>query len=139
VTGPWDFEAAVAASHNAETEQRRVESEVSTSYRDHAKAQRVYAVALARKMLELKRDGMAITACETVAKGDPAIASLREQRDIAEGLRETAKHAAWRANADRRDISDLIRWSARRDLAEYSGPPVSEPAHMPVYGARRAA
>jgi hypothetical protein len=138
MTQPWSFGAALAASRNAETEQRRVESEVTLAYREHARAQRTYSCALARRMLELKAAGMAITACETVAKGDPRIAELREERDVKEGLRETAKHAAWRANADRRDTNDLIRWAAKRDLAEYYGPAEAEPEHMTTFGGARA-
>jgi hypothetical protein len=137
--GPWTFDEARSASDGAEREQRRVESEVHGAYKNYAHKERTYRVALARRILELRQQGMAITACEVVAKGDQRIAELREERDIAEGLKETAKHAAWRANADRRDTSDLIRWSARRDLAEYSGPAEREPAGMTTYGARRAA
>lgn len=118
---PWTFEQAQAASADGETEQRRVESEIHKAYKAYARAERTYRVALARRMVELRAGGMAITACEVVAKGDTVIAGLREERDVAEGVKETAKHAAWRANADRRDTSDLIRWSARRDLAEYAG------------------
>lgn len=138
MTGPWEFHDAVKASNDAETEQRRVESEIHTAYKQYAQRERLYRVALARKILALKVGGMAVTACEVVAKGDKAIAELRYERDIAEGVKETARHAAWRANADRRDVSDLIRWSARRDLAEYSGPSQSEPAEMPTYGGARS-
>lgn len=138
MTGPWSFEAAVKASEDAEIEQRRVESEIHSAYKQYAQKERLYRVALARRILELKSQGMAVTACEVVAKGDKAIADLRYERDIAEGVKETAKHAAWRANADRRDVSDLIRWSARRDLAEYSGPSQPEPAEMPTYGGVRS-
>lgn len=134
MTGPWTFTEAVDASNAAEQEQRRVESEIHTAYKAYARREQLYRVALARKILALKADGMAITACETVAKGDPAIAELRYERDIAEGVRETARHAAWRANADRRDIGDLLRWSARRDLAEYAGPAEPEPAEMETIG-----
>jgi hypothetical protein len=74
VTGPWDFEAAVASSNAAELEQRRVEGEIHDAYKNYALAERVYRVALARRMLELKQSGVAITACETLAKGDQAIA-----------------------------------------------------------------
>lgn len=138
IDGPWSFDAAVKASDDAETEQRRVESEIHTAYKKYAQKERLYRVALARKILDLKSQGMAVTACEVVAKGDKAIAELRFGRDIAEGVKETARHAAWRANADRRDVSDLIRWSARRDLAEYSGPSEPEPAEMTTYGGVRS-
>lgn len=119
--GPWTFDEALAASRSAEQEQRRVESEVSQAYRDHAKAERLYAVALARRIWELKSQGIAVTACEVLAKGDPAIAALREEAHSREGLKETAKVAAWRTNADRRDVHGLLEWSKRRDLAEFFG------------------
>jgi hypothetical protein len=134
---PWSFAEAYKAHKDAEEEQRRVESEVSRAYQEWGRAQNQYAVALARRMLELKGSGVAVTACETLAKGDENVARLREQRDIKEGLKETAKVAAWRVNADRRDVGDLLRWSARRDLAEYSGPAQPEPAHMQTFGGRR--
>lgn len=129
---PWSFDEAVQAHRAAELEQRRVESEVFDAYKNAARAQHLYSVALARRMLELKAQGMAVTACETVAKGDPRIALLREERDLAEGLKETAKVAGWRVNADRRDTEALIDWSKRREIAEYAGrleptPRFSEP------------
>lgn len=138
VTQPWSFGAALVASRNAETEQRRVESEVHDAYKQHARANRLHAVARARKMGELKAQGVASTACKTLADGDPEIARLCEERDLADGLRETAKHAAWRANADRRDIAGFIDWSKRRDLAEYYGPAEAEPEHMTTFGGARA-
>lgn len=118
MTRAWSFEEAVQASSDAHTEQERIEGEVAEAYKAYAQAERLYSVALARKMWELKNQGVAITACERLAKGDEEIAELREARDNAEGLRETAKHAAWRAAADRRDNESLIDWSKRRELAE---------------------
>lgn len=133
---PWDFGQAVAASSAAEVEQRRVESEVTQAYREFGKAKRLYYVALARRILELKASGVAVTACEKLAQGDPAIAVLREAKDVAEGLKETAKVAAWRVNADRRDVNDLIQWSKARDLAEgYSRSPA--PVFSEPIGGRR--
>lgn len=134
MTGPWTFDEARDASDSAETEQRRVESEVTRAFKEYARAEKLYRVALARSILELKAGGMAVTACEVVAKGDPRIAELREERDIKEGLKETVKIAAWRVNADRHDTRDFIQWSMRRDLAENPGP-----REMETYGSRRAA
>jgi hypothetical protein len=118
MTGPWTFDEARTASVDGHDEQERVEGLVGAAYKDYARKERLYSVALARKMLDLKRSGVAITACERLAKGDEKIAELREERDIAEGVKETAKHAAWRAAADRRDTESLIDWSKRRNLAE---------------------
>lgn len=136
--GPWTFNEAVRASQDAQDEQVRLEGEVGDAFKDYAKKERLYRVALARKMLDLKRGGMAITACETVAKGDEEIARLREERDIAEGVKETAKAATWRANADRRDVESLIDWSKRRELAEGYGRS-AEPSVMRTFGQRQAA
>jgi hypothetical protein len=115
---PWDFATALAASHAAETEQRRVESEVTTAYREFARAEELYEVALARRIWQLKAEGVAITACKTLAEGEPSIAVLKRERNEKEGLKETSKLAGWRVNADRRDVEGFIDWSKRRDLAE---------------------
>jgi hypothetical protein len=133
---PWSFAEAFQAHQGAEQEQRRVESEVTRAYKEHARAKKLAAVALARRIWELKADGIAVTACETLARGDPKVAELVEERDSKEGLKETAKVAAWRVNADRRDVNDLLSWSMRRDLAEYYGPSEPEPAHMKTFGGR---
>lgn len=135
--GPWGFDVAQSKSEDAAREQERLEEEVRDAYREHARAERSYNVALARRIWELKREGIAITACERLAKGDETIADLRERRDMAEGSKETAKLAAWRANADRRDITGLIDWSMRRDMAEFYGR-TQEPdwSRQPVIGAR---
>lgn len=118
---PWDFQTAFQHHKDAETEQRRVESEVTQAYREFAHAERLYEVALARRIFELKADGVAVTACKTLAEGDPDIALLKQARNEKEGLKETAKLAGWRVNADRRDTESFIDWSKRRDLAEGYG------------------
>jgi hypothetical protein len=140
-SAPWTFEQAVKASEAASAAQTAVEESVLDAYKGYAHAEKLFRVALARKMLELKSAGMAVTACETVAKGDETIALLRYERDLAEGVREAARHAAWKASADRRDTEALLSWSMRRDLADWHGhADQAEPAGAPyVYGARRAA
>ncbi len=135
MNGPWGFDRAVQAYRAGETEQRRVESEVAQAYREAGRAQELYAVALARRMFELRAEGVAATACETLAKGDKRIAELRRDRDVKEGLKETAKVAAWRTNADRRDVTALIEWAARRDLADGSHRvPVADVYSAPIGG-----
>lgn len=136
MSGPWSFQEAVEQSRNAETEQRRVESEVALAYREAGRAQELYSVALARRMFELKSSGVAVTACEVLAKGDPRIAELRRERDIKEGLKETAKVAAWRTNADRRDVTALLEWAQRRDLADGSYRVPAEPVFSSAIGGR---
>src|SRR4051812_26241859 len=111
MTGPWSFDEAVKAYQDAEVEQRRVEGEVSTAYRNHARAVEAHKLALARRMWELKRDGIPATVCKTLAAGDPHVAALERHAHEAEGLKETALIATWRANSDRKDINGLLSWS----------------------------
>lgn len=49
-----------------------------------AKAERIYRISLATKLIELKASGVAATLCSDLAKGDEIIAQLREERDKAE-------------------------------------------------------
>lgn len=81
-------------------------------------AEERYRVALARKITELHADGVAWSACADLARGDTGVARLRMLRDVAEGVREASVQAAWRRNADRRDVGRFIEWSGRRELAE---------------------
>lgn len=136
MTQPWDFGQAFAAHQAAELEQRRVEGDVTDAYREFARAERLYEVALARRIWELKAEGVAITACKTLAEGDPPIAALKQARNEKEGLKETAKLAGWRVHADRRDVEGFISWSRARDLAEgYSRSPA--PVFSEPIGGRR--
>lgn len=51
---------------------------------DLAKAERIYRISLATKLIELKASGVAATLCSDLARGDEIIAQLREERDKAE-------------------------------------------------------
>jgi hypothetical protein len=42
-----------------------------------AESERDYNIAISKKMLELKAGGIASSACEKMAKGDPVIAALK--------------------------------------------------------------
>lgn len=127
MSGPYTFDEAKAASEHAANVQRQAEQFVIDATKRYANAERTYRKALAEKILELKADGMAITACGDVARGEPAIADLKFARDVAEGVREAASQAVWRATADRKDEGRFIDWSMRRELAEGYGQ-VPEPA-----------
>lgn len=54
-----------------------------------AKAERDYRVALAKKMLELREKGTAVTIISDLCRGDEEIARLKMERDIAESLYES--------------------------------------------------
>lgn len=78
---------------------------------------------------------MAITACADVARGKPNVADLRYARDVAEGVREAASQAAWRASGDRKAEQTFLSWSMRRDLAEWSGRDDAQPDWSKTHGA----
>lgn len=120
--GPWDFDEAVAASENGGRAQNDATEDTKTAYREYAQADKLFRVALARKMFDLRKEGHAITACETLARGDEEIAGLKEDATIKEGLKEAAKQAAWKTHSDRKDTEALIQWARQRDLAEGFGP-----------------
>jgi hypothetical protein len=136
MTGPYTFDEARKASEHASNIQRQAEQFVIASTKRYANAERAYRKALAEKILALKAEGMAITACGDVARGEARIADLKFDRDVAEGVREAASQAVWRATSDRKDEGRFIDWSMRRELAEGYGQ-VPEPAYEPVIGARQ--
>lgn len=135
MTGPYEFDEAREASEGASKIQRQAEQFVIDTTKRHANAERAYRKALADKILALKAEGVAITACGDIARGDPAIADLKYARDVAEGVKEAARQAVWRATADRKDEGRFIDWSMRRELAEGWGQ-VPEPLEQPIIGAR---
>lgn len=60
-----------------------------------AKAERDYRVALAKKMLELREKGTAVTIISDLCRGDEEIARLKMERDIAESLYESNMQAIY--------------------------------------------
>jgi hypothetical protein len=117
-TQPYDFATAQKAQERASDRQRQAEQFVIDAWKAYAEAERAYREALSTRIVQLKADGMAVTACGEVARGEKAIAALKVKRDIAEGVKEAAAQAAWRASADRKAQQTFLEWSMRRDLAE---------------------
>jgi hypothetical protein len=115
---PWSFDEARDAAREASQHQQHSEEFVRTTARDAAMAEEAYRVALAEKIVTLRAEKVPASVCADVARGDRYVAELRRRRDIAEGVREAASQAAWRRNADRRDVQRFAEWSFRRELAE---------------------
>ena len=135
---PYDFQTAKAEQTKARAEQRTSEQWVINCWKAYAAAEKAYREALSKRIVELKAAGNAITACGDIARGEPAIATLKYKRDVAEGMREAAGQGSWRASADRKAEQSFLDWSMKRDLAEGYGRTL-EPDDMPTYGGRRAA
>lgn len=118
-TAPYDFGEAREAAGRASLAQQQAENFIREAAGDFARKEEAYRVALAKRITELHaEDGVAWTVCGDLARGDATVARLRMERDIAEGVQEAAKQAAWRRAADRRDTERFIDWSMRRELAE---------------------
>lgn len=139
MTRPYDWRQAQEAQATARAEQRASEAWVIDSWKAYAAAEQAYRQALATKIVQLKADGLAVTAAGDVARGDPKIAHLKYLRDVAEGTKEAAVMGGWRASKNRNAAQTFLEWSCRRDLAEYHGQaPEREPADPTVYGKVRA-
>jgi hypothetical protein len=115
---PWDFGTAHERCSRSSRNQESAEEGIREAYKVFALKEEQYRTALATKILQLKADGVAITACGEIARGDKLVAKLRYERDVAEGVREAATQVAWRRNADRKDAQRFADWSQRRELAE---------------------
>jgi len=121
MSGPYSFEEAREAALRSSGAQRAAEDFVKIAAKQYAEAEEAYRVALAKRMVELRADSVAWSACADLARGDKWVAELRRHRDIAEGVREAAQQACWRAAADRKDVGRFCDWSMRRELAEHGG------------------
>lgn len=136
-TQPYDFGQASAADQAAHDRQRAAEQFIIDSGRSYAEAERAYREALALKILALKAEGTAWSSCGDIARGDRAVAALKYKRDVADGVKEAATQAAWRASKDRDGEARRIEWSMRRDLAEgYRA--ATGPAEPETFGKRAA-
>jgi hypothetical protein len=133
---PLEIADARQAAHKASELQRGVEDGIRNASRNLAEAERQYRLALAKEILRLKaQDGVAWTACEHIARGEPKVADLRYARDVAKGVLEAASQQAFRYGADRRDLHRLIEWSQRRDLRTDAPPeqwPQPEGSRVPA-------
>lgn len=121
MTGPWTFDEARSIAAQQSQAQKQAEDFTKQAYKDAGAREEAYWVALAKKITTLHADGVAWTACEKLARGDEHVAHLKFLWDIAEGVKEAAQQAGWRANADRKDAHALVEWSQRRELAEVMG------------------
>jgi len=119
---PYTWDEAREAVNKAKAAQRNAEQRVKDAYREFAEKRQSYQVALAEKITTLRGAGMAATACGDVARGDENVARLRYERDVQEGVVESAKAALWRLSADRRALEQLVGWSMRADFANDGAP-----------------
>ncbi len=133
---PLQIEDARASAYTASEMQKKVEDEIRAHSRALAEAERAYRRRLSERIVELKAAGNAITACETIAKGEKDVADLRYRRDVARGIFEAAQQQSFRRGADRRDINVMLTWSMHRDLRTDTSPPGFDPATGEIKASR---
>lgn len=61
--------------------------------RAYAQAEHDYRVAMRKKILEERANGTPVTIISDLCRGDPDVAKLRIERDIAQTVYESAKEA----------------------------------------------
>jgi hypothetical protein len=112
-TLPYDYGGAKTAVERASRAQLDTEQQLRDAYKAYAAAERAYRQALAEEILKLRAGGTAITIAQDLARGEAHVSDLRYARDVADGVREAARQAAFRHAADRRELEQLIDWSRR--------------------------
>lgn len=138
MSAPWSFEEATANCRAAAVTQQQAENTLRDAYRDFARKEESYRVALAKEIVrQHAEEGVAWTVAPDLARGDTTVARLRMERDVAEGVKEAMQQAVWRATANRRDAARFCDWSMRRELAEGYGH-TPEPVYEQPIGVRAA-
>lgn len=139
---PWDFAQAMVNANAQKAAQANAEKFFKEQSKLYAEAEEAYRLALAQEIVrQHNEEGVAWSVAPDLARGDKKVAELRKKRDIAEGMRDAALQALWRAAADRRDLGRFIDWSMRVDVAVHAQgrDEESEPDNAEVYGMRAAA
>lgn len=123
-TNPQPFEILNArrAQHESSKLQRELADNLSEAHKALAHAEFLYRRALTERIKQLHGEGMAITTCENVAKGEESVALLRKERDERKGELAQVEQEGFRMGADRRALDGLVNWSMYRDLRVESEP-----------------
>lgn len=131
---PYDFAEARHQANKASQKTAQAEDFFKERVRMYAEAERAYREKLAQRIVELRADGQPTTLASDLARGDRTVATLKRERDIAEGMKDAALQALWRLAADRRDLGRFIEWSMR---AAFRDDTPNESDFEPAIGGRR--
>jgi hypothetical protein len=111
---PYDFAGGKRATARASRDQADASQWRAGTLSDAAAAERAYRVGLAEEITRLHtEEGVAWTVCGDLARGAKHVADLRYARDVAQGLAEAAEINAWKCNANRKSLDELLRWSMK--------------------------
>ena len=140
-TQPWDFGEAMANANNNAIAQKNAEDFYKSCAQEFAQKEEAYRTELAKEIVrQHNEEGVAWSVAPDLARGNTKVASLRRERDIAEGMKDAALQALWRVAADRRDLGRFIEWSMRVDIAVHATGREQEPEpdNVETFGRRAA-
>lgn len=58
---------------------------------DYAEKERQYRIALSQRLVQLRAEGQAVTSLNDIVRGEKEVSTLRYNRDVAEGMKDSAK------------------------------------------------
>lgn len=84
--------------------------------KEYAKREHDYRVALSKRLIERRLEGYPVTILSDIVRGEEDIAKLKYERDIAEGLKESAEKGTdfYKLTARLMDSQDSREWSNPR-------------------------
>jgi hypothetical protein len=110
---PLDLDDGRRAAHHQAQIQRRALLELEERVEAAAEAEHAYRVALAKKMLQLRESGVQITVLSDVARGEEEIATLKQARDIADGMVVAQRERVRELEGERAMLRELLEYSRR--------------------------
>lgn len=111
---PYDYAQYRRAQMAATREHRQALREKEQAVRAAAAAEARYREALAKAIVRYKAEHGA-TVAPDLAKGDPEVSRLREERDVAAGLVDAATERLRLCQADRAALNRMGEWSREAD------------------------
>ena len=85
-------------------------AELSSLVDAAAEAERVYHIAYAKRIIELKAEGHPVTLIPTLAKGDPAVSDLRFKQAVADGVLDACRQRIKDVREAIGTYRSLLRW-----------------------------
>lgn len=87
-----------------------------------AQAEYEYSVAIARRMLELKTEGNAISMLKDLTRGDPAVAAKKQTLDIADASVTACREAIRNYREHLGVLRSLLTWQRAELQAGHAAP-----------------
>jgi hypothetical protein len=119
---PMDYVAAISVHRTEADLQHAAENFLSEKHKDAANAERLYREQLALEITRQRSKGEASSTARDLARGQPQIAKLAYDRDVAEGMVDAAQQSIYRHTANRRDLLQFIEWSRRAAFLDIETP-----------------